>query len=55
MNVLKKVERAAKKATASRELFEESVREAYDAGHSLRPIGEAAGISHEQVRRIVQT
>ena len=41
------------KATRARLKFEASVVVATNAGHSLRQIGEAAGISHEQVRRII--
>jgi AcrR family transcriptional regulator len=40
-------------AIRARVKFEASVVSATNAGHSLRQIGEAAGISHEQVRRIV--
>lgn len=40
-------------AVRARVKFEASVVRATKAGHSLRQIGEAAGISHEQVRRIV--
>jgi hypothetical protein len=41
------------KAVHARVKFEASVLAATKAGHSLRQVGEAAGISHEQVRRIV--
>jgi AcrR family transcriptional regulator len=41
------------KAIHARAKFEASVLAATKAGHSLRQVGEAAGISHEQVRRIV--
>lgn len=41
------------KAIRARATFEASVVAAANAGHSLRQIGEAAGVSHEQVRRIV--
>ncbi|MEA3019897.1 MAG: hypothetical protein QOI47_1421 [Actinomycetota bacterium] len=41
------------KALRARVRFEAAVVAATNAGHSLRQIGEAAGISHEQVRRIV--
>ena len=40
-------------AVRARAKFEASVVAATNAGHSLRQVGEAAGISHEQVRRIV--
>jgi AcrR family transcriptional regulator len=41
------------KAIRARAKFEASVVAAINAGHSLRQVGEAAGVSHEQVRRIV--
>lgn len=40
-------------AIRARVKFEASVVAAANAGHSLRQIGEAAGISHEQARRII--
>jgi AcrR family transcriptional regulator len=33
--------------------FETAVLDAVEQGHSLRQVGEAAGVSHEQIRRIV--
>lgn len=33
--------------------FEAAVVDAVEQGHSLRQVGEAAGVSHEQIRRIV--
>jgi AcrR family transcriptional regulator len=44
--------RSAASSRAQRDL-EESIQAAADAGHSLRRIGEAAGLSHEQIRRIL--
>jgi AcrR family transcriptional regulator len=41
------------KAIRARATFEASVVAATNAGYSLRQVGEAARISHEQVRRIV--
>lgn len=41
------------KLVRARATLEASVLAATRAGHSLRQVGEAAGISHEQVRRLV--
>lgn len=43
----------AAKAMRARADFEAAVVAATEAGHSLRQVGEAAGVSHEQIRRIV--
>ncbi len=48
---LRRVERAAAKAAASRLALEIAMREASAAGEALRAIAAAAGVSHEQVRR----
>lgn len=34
--------------------FRKAVAEAYAEGHSLRAIGEAVGLSHEAIRKIVK-
>lgn len=52
MSAIKKVERAAAKAAASREALAAAIREARAAGLPLREIAKAAGMSHEQVRRL---
>jgi hypothetical protein len=49
---LRKVQRAAGKAATARNELGQAVREARVAGHSLRVIAEAAGLSHEQIRRL---
>lgn len=54
MSELRKIERAAAKAAVAREALESAIREAHENGLALRTIAEAAGVSHEQVRRIVQ-
>lgn len=54
MRPLTVVARAARKAAAAYQARDQAVRDAYDAGESLRAVAEAAGISHEQVRRIIQ-
>ena len=54
MSALRKVERAAAKAAVSREALETAMREARAAKVSLRDIAKAAGVSHEQVRRILE-
>jgi hypothetical protein len=52
-NELQKVRRAAAKAAVSREALETAIREAHAEKVSLRDIAQAAGVSHEQVRRIL--
>jgi hypothetical protein len=49
-----KVKRAAAKAAASRAALETAIREAHAEGSSLRAIATAAGVSHEQVRRLLE-
>jgi hypothetical protein len=53
MTALASVERAAAKAAVSREALEAAIRVAHAEGASLRAIATAAGVSHEQVRRIL--
>jgi AcrR family transcriptional regulator len=43
----------AARAMRARADFEAAVVAASEAGHSLRQVAEAAGVSHEQIRRIV--
>ena len=43
---------ATHRATAARERFHIEIREAREQGHTLRAIAAAAGLSHEQVRKI---
>lgn len=50
---LRKVERAAAKAAVARSALQTAVREAHENGQPLRKIAEAAGVSHEQVRRLI--
>jgi hypothetical protein len=50
---LRAVERAADKAALSRDGLAAAIRDAHAQGKTLRAIAEAAGMSHEQVRRIV--
>jgi hypothetical protein len=52
--LLRRVEGAARRQAVARQSLEESVRAAAFAGLSLRDIAAAAGVSHEQVRRILQ-
>lgn len=53
MSELRKVERAAAKAAVAREKLEVAMREAHASGEALRKIADAAGVSHEQVRRVL--
>jgi hypothetical protein len=55
MTELQRVKRAAAKAAAAREELDQAMREAHAAGASLRKIAEAAGVSYEQVRRVVSS
>jgi hypothetical protein len=50
---LQKVQREAAKAASARDKLETAMREAHAAGVSLRDIAAAAGVSHEQVRRMI--
>ena len=50
---LRKVRAAADKAAAARTHLHATVRDAHKAGASLREIAEAAGLSHETVRKLV--
>ena len=50
---LAQVALAASASRQARAAFEEAVAAASDAGHSLRQVAEAAGVSHEHVRTIV--
>ena len=49
----RKVRAAANKAAAAREGLSAAIRDAHKAGASLREIAEAAGMSHETVRKLV--
>lgn len=48
-----KLERAAAKAAVARDALETAIRKAHGEGMALRTIGQAVGMSHEKVRRIV--
>lgn len=47
------VRRTARELENTREILEQRIRRAHERGASLRTLAEAAGVSHEQVRRIV--
>jgi lambda repressor-like predicted transcriptional regulator len=53
MQPVAKVQRAARKAALARQGLEQAIREAHDDGASLRALAAAAGVSHEQIRRIL--
>jgi hypothetical protein len=53
MSDVKKVEWAAAKAALAREKLELAMRAAHENGVALRKIAAAAGVSHEQVRRVL--
>jgi methyl coenzyme M reductase gamma subunit len=42
----------AEAAESAQLALQRAIRDAYEHGHSLRAIANAAGISHEQVRRV---
>jgi len=50
---LRRVERAAAKAAVAHSALVQAIQEAHDQGLSLRSIAAAAGVSHEQVRRLL--
>jgi len=50
----KRVRIAAKNLTDAQEFFRVQVQDAHAKGLSFRAIAEVAGVSHEQVRRIVR-
>lgn len=50
---MRDVERAAAKAAVSRAALEQAMKDAHAQGETLRAIAKAAGLSHENVRRIV--
>jgi len=52
---LQRVTRAAEKAARSRLERDEAIRQAIQAGETLRAVAEAAGLSHTQIRRLVQS
>lgn len=49
------LDQVARHAEQARREVDRAVRIAHNAGASLRDIAKAAGISHESVRRIVQS
>lgn len=53
MTELQKVQRAAAKAALAVAARDDAIRAAHESGDALRKIAEAAGVSHEQVRRIL--
>lgn len=51
---LRNLKRAAARAADAREGLEAAIRAAHADGESLRKIADIAGVSHEQVRRVVR-
>lgn len=51
---MRRAEKAAAKRRQSQEALELAIREVHSQGASLRDIAKTVGLSHEQVRRIVQ-
>jgi len=49
-----KVRRAAARVERAKTELELRIREAHDAGASLREIAAAANVSHEQIRRVLR-
>jgi hypothetical protein len=54
MNELAWVEQAASRIETARVCLLSEIAAAREAGYSLRAIGEAAGLSHEQVRQLLR-
>jgi AcrR family transcriptional regulator len=54
-SVLERVRSRAQMLERARRDLAGAVAEAIDAGHSLRQVGDAAGLSHERVRQMVRT
>lgn len=52
--LLREVAATASKVVDARAEYKKAVRAAHEGGISLREIGFAAGVSHEQVRRLIQ-
>lgn len=52
---VKRVRIAARNLDEAQSFFQVQVQDAHAKGLSLRAIAAAAGVSHEQVRRIVRT
>lgn len=55
MENLAQVKRAAAKAARSRAALEAAMRSAHQDGAALRKIADAAGMSHESVRRLIRS
>lgn len=51
--MIPQVRTAAEKERRARSLRDQSIRAAHAAGHSLREIAEAAGLSHSAIAKIV--
>ena len=51
--LLRAVTRAANRRTTTEQAFRDTLKAAADGGHSLREIGQAAGLSYEGVRYLV--
>jgi len=54
MNALAKVRRATARRSRVSTEWKQAIREAVEAGASLRAVGEAAGVSHVRVLQITQ-
>jgi DNA-directed RNA polymerase sigma subunit (sigma70/sigma32) len=51
---LARVRARATTAERARRALRESIVEAVEAGHSLRQVGAAAGLSHERIRQVLR-
>lgn len=52
---IQKIRLAAARAAASRDWLNGAILQAHAKGASLREIAKAAGVSHEQVRRLIRS
>lgn len=55
MQPLTRVKRAQRRRASATQEYKDALKAAHDAGHSLREIAEAAGVSHVAVLQMLKT